>query len=34
MRGHAKTKTDGATGVLDIPFLGVSSMKTLSSFCD
>ena len=29
-----KTKTEGTTGALDLPSLGVRSMKTLSSSCD
>ena len=28
-----KSKTEGTTGTLDIPFLGVKSLKTLSSSC-
>jgi hypothetical protein len=31
---ETKTKTEGTTGVFDVPFLGVRSMKTLSSSCD
>jgi hypothetical protein len=31
---ETKTKTEGTTGLLDMPFLGVSSLKTLSSFCN
>jgi hypothetical protein len=30
---ETKTKTEGTSGALDMPFLGVSSMKTLSSSC-
>jgi prolyl oligopeptidase PreP (S9A serine peptidase family) len=30
---ETKTKTEGTSGVLDMPFLGVGSMKTLSSSC-
>ena len=31
---ETKTKTEGTVGALDIPFLGVTSMKTLSSSCN
>jgi hypothetical protein len=30
---ETKTKTEGTNGTLDMPFLGVTSMKTLSSSC-
>ena len=30
---ESKTKTEGTSGALDMPFLGVKSMKTLSSSC-
>ena len=30
---ESKTKTEGTTGAFDMPFLGVSSMKRLSSSC-
>ena len=30
---ETKSKTEGTTGTLDIPFLGVKSLKTLSSSC-
>jgi len=30
---ETKTKTEGTSGALDLPFLGVRSMKTLSSSC-
>ena len=30
---ESKTKTEGTNGALDMPFLGVSSMRTLSSSC-
>lgn len=29
-----KTKTEGTTGAFDLPYLGVRSMKTLSSSCN
>jgi hypothetical protein len=35
--GHdqeTKTKTEGTSGAIDMPFLGVKSMKTISSFCN
>jgi hypothetical protein len=35
--GHdqeTKTKTEGTSGAIDMPFLGVKSMKTLSSYCN
>jgi hypothetical protein len=35
--GHdqeTRTKTEGTTGAFDLPFLGVRSMKTLSSSCN
>jgi hypothetical protein len=31
---ETKTKTEGTGGALDLPFLGVKSMKTLSSYCN
>lgn len=31
---ETKTKTEGTVGALDMPFLGVTSMKTLSSSCN
>jgi hypothetical protein len=31
---ETKTKTEGTTGAFDLPFLGVRSMKTLSSSCN
>ena len=31
---ETKTKTEGTSGALDMPFLGVTSMKTLSSSCN
>jgi hypothetical protein len=31
---ETKTKTEGTSGALDLPFLGVRSMKTLSSSCN
>ena len=31
---ETKSKTEGTSGALDMPFLGVKSMKTLSSFCN
>ena len=31
---ETKAKTEGAIGGLDMPFLGVSSTKTLGSFCN
>ena len=31
---ETKTKTEGTTGIFDIPYLGVRSMKTLSSSCN
>jgi hypothetical protein len=30
---ETKTKTEGTSGALDMPFLGVGSMRTLSSSC-
>jgi 23S rRNA G2445 N2-methylase RlmL len=30
---ETKSKTEGTTGAFDMPYLGVSSMKTLSSSC-
>jgi len=30
---ESKTKTEGTSGALDMPFLGVKSMKTVSSYC-
>jgi hypothetical protein len=30
---ETKTKTEGTSGALDMPFLGVKSMKTISSYC-
>ena len=30
---EAKTKSEGTVGAFDMPFLGVTSMKTLSSSC-
>jgi hypothetical protein len=30
---ETKTKTEGTTGAFEVPFLGVRSMKTLSSSC-
>jgi hypothetical protein len=30
---ESKTKTEGTSGALDMPFLGVTSMKTISSPC-
>jgi hypothetical protein len=30
---ETKTKTEATSGALDIPFLGVTSLKTLASFC-
>jgi hypothetical protein len=30
---ESKTKTEGTSGALDLPFLGVKSMKTISSYC-
>ena len=30
---ETETKTEGTTGVFAVPYLGVSSIKTLSSFC-
>ena len=31
---ETKSKTEGTSGVLDMPLLGMTSMKTLSSFCN
>jgi hypothetical protein len=31
---ETKTKSEGTTGAFDVPFLGVRSMKTLSSSCN
>ena len=31
---ETKAKTEGAIGALDMPFLGVSSTKTLGTFCN
>jgi hypothetical protein len=31
---ETKAKTEGAIGALDMPFLGVTSTKTLGSFCN
>ena len=31
---EAKSKTEGTSGVLDMPLLGMTSMKTLSSSCN
>jgi hypothetical protein len=31
---ETKTKTEGTSGAFDVPFLGVRSMKTLSSSCN
>ena len=31
---ETKTKTEGTVGALDMPFLGMTSMKTLSSSCN
>jgi hypothetical protein len=31
---ETKAKTEGAIGALNMPFLGVSSTKTLGSFCN
>lgn len=31
---ESKTKTEGTTGVLDMPLLGMATMKTLSSSCN
>jgi hypothetical protein len=31
---ETKTKTEGTSGAFDLPFLGVRSMKTLSSLCN
>jgi hypothetical protein len=31
---ESKTRTEGTGGAFDMPYLGVSSMKTLSSSCD
>ena len=31
---ETKSKTEGTTGVLDMPLLGMTSMKTLSSTCN
>jgi hypothetical protein len=31
---HTKTTTEGTGGAFDMPYLGVNSMKTLSSSCD
>ena len=31
---ETKTKTEGTSGAIDMPLLGVKSMKTISSFCN
>ena len=31
---ESKTKTEGTSGALDMPFLGMKSMKTISSYCN
>jgi len=31
---ETKTRSEGTTGAFDVPFLGVRSMKTLSSLCN